>query len=43
MTNYTGLRRIDQLFDRAKETVNDSGNRVRHLKSPLSQKICFSE
>jgi hypothetical protein len=34
MTKYTGLRRIDQLLDRAKETVNDRGNRVRHLVLP---------
>ncbi len=34
MTKYTGLRRIDQLLDRAKETVNDCGNRVRHLLLP---------
>ena len=34
MTKYTGLRRIDQLLDHAKETVNDHGNRVRHLLLP---------
>ena len=39
MIKYTGLRRIDQLFGRAKETVNDRGNRVRHLLMPGDPKF----
>ena len=34
MSKFIGMPRIDRLFASAKETVNDRGNRVRHLILP---------